>query len=232
MKKWLLVIGGLFMTLCGRAQNFELIDKQENFQASVNQLVRIPLKIRNNTEKAQFYIIRKTRSDLSESQKGYFCLENNCLEPAIVEFSKKVEPGETVNLSYTVECGLQSAQNSLKFEVFPKGSPSESIEQSVSLSVEEKIQRSLYQSKEITIHDVYPNPAQDQAIIDYKINGDFSKARIVLQNVLGKPMGEYELPESDTRIKIQTDELPAGIYFYTLYLGQNGVFTRKIMVRK
>src|SRR5260221_6129201 len=232
MKGWLLLFGSLILALVAHSQNFELIDKQDSYQATVSQLVKIPLKIKNNTDKAQFYIIRKVRSDLSESQKGYFCLDNNCLEPTIVEFSKKVEPEETINLYYSIESGLLPTQNSLKFEIFPKGSPNEGIEHNVNLMVEEKIQRSLYQSREITIHDVYPNPVQDQAIIDYKISDDLVKAKIVLHNVLGKPLGDYELSPQDTRIKIQADELPSGDYFYTLYLNNNGVFTRKIMVRK
>jgi hypothetical protein len=232
MKCWPLFFGCLVLVMSAQAQNFELVDKQDSYQATFSQLVKIPLKIKNNTDKPQFYVIRKLRSDLGESQKAYFCLDNNCLEPTIVEFSKKVEPEETINLYYTVESGLLPVQNAFKFEIFPKGAPGEAIEHNVSLVVEEKIQRSLYQSREITIHDVYPNPVQDQAIIDYKINNDQVKAKIVLHNVLGKLLGDYELSPEDVRIKIQTDELPSGVYFYTLYLNNSGVFTRKIMVRK
>ncbi len=232
MRCWPLFLGCLVLAISANAQNFELVDRQDTYQANFSQLVKIPLKIKNNTDKPQFYVIRKVRSDLGESQKGYFCLDNNCLEPTIIEFSKKVEPEETINLYYSVESGLVPIQNNLKFEIFPKGSPAEIIEHSVSLMVEERVQRSLYQSREITIHDVYPNPVQDQAIIDYKISNDLVKAKIVLHNVLGKQLGDYELLPDDTRIKIQTDDLPSGVYFYTLYLNNNGVFTRKIMVRK
>lgn len=232
MKRWPLLFVSLILVLTAHAQNFELVDRQDTYQATFSQLIKVPLKIKNNTDKPQFYVIRKVRGDLGESQKGYFCLDNNCLEPAIVEFSKRIEPEETINLYYTVESGLAPAQNSLKFEIFPKGSPAEGIEHNVSIAVEERIQRSLYQSKEITIHDVYPNPVQDQAIIDYKISNDQIKAKIVLHNVLGKQLGDYELSPEDVRIKIQTDELPSGVYFYTLYLNNNGVFTRKIMVRR
>src|SRR5258706_6464690 len=232
MKRWLLFFGGLVLVMSAHAQKFELVDKQDNYQATFSQLVKIPLRIKNNTDKPQFYVIRKVRSDLAESQKGYFCLDNNCLEPTIVEFSKRVEPEEIIKLYYSIESGLLPVQNSLKFEIFPKGCPTEWIEHNVKLIVEERTQRSLYQSREITIHDVYPNPVQDQAIIDYKISNDLVKAKIVLHNVLGKPLGDYELSPEDTRIKIQTDELPSGVYFYTLYLNNNGVFTRKIMVRK
>jgi hypothetical protein len=232
MKQWSLLLGCLTCVLAARAQSFELIDRQESYQATFSQLVKIPLKIKNNTDRSQFYVIRKTRSDLGESQKGYFCLDNNCLESTIVEFSKKVEPGETINLYYSIESGLMPIQSNIKFEIFPKGNSAESIEHNVSLTVEERVQRFLYQSREITIHDVYPNPVQDQAIIDYKISSDQIKAKIVLHNVLGKPLGDYELPNDDIRIKILTDDLPSGVYFYTLYLNNNGVFTRKIMVRK
>ncbi len=227
-----LLLGSLVVVLAAHAQNFELVDKQDNYQASFNQLVKIPLKVKNTSDKSQFYVIRRVRSDLGESQKGYFCLDNNCLEPPIIEFSKRVEPGETINLYYTIESGLMAAQNSLKFEIFPKGNSGETMEHSVSLAVEEKIQRSLYQSREITVNDVYPNPVQDQAIIDYKINRDLVKAKIVLHNVLGRLIGDYELPTSDTRLKILIEDLPSGVYFYTLYVNNSGVFTRKIMVRK
>jgi hypothetical protein len=232
MKRWTLFLGSLVLALTAGAQNFELVDKQDSYQATFSQLVKIPLKIKNNTDKPQFYVIRKVRSELGDSQKGYFCLDNYCLEPTILEFSKKVEPEETINLYYAVESGLLPVQATLKFEIFPKGTPMEGVEHNVSLTVEERIQRSLYQSREITIHDVYPNPVQDQAIIDYKVSNDLVKAKIVLHNVLGKPLGDYELSPEDTRIKIQTDDLPSGVYFYTLYLNNNGVFTRKIMVRK
>jgi hypothetical protein len=232
MKRWLLFWGSLVLTEVAWAQNFELVDKQDSYQATFGQLVKIPLKIKNNTDKSQFYIIRKVRSDLSESQKGYFCLENNCLEPSIVEFSKRIDPGEVINLYYTVESGLMPAQNNLKFEIYPKGSTTDGIEHNVSLAVEEKTQRSIYQSRDITIHDVYPNPVQDLAIIDYKINSELIKAKIVMHNVLGRPLGDYELPYEETRIKIQMDDLPSGVYFYTLYINNGGVLTRKIMVRK
>src|SRR5215467_1340062 len=106
MKRWLLFLGSLISVLPATSQSFELVDKQESYQATFSQVVKIPLKIKNNTDKPQFYVIRKIRSDLGESQKGYFCLDNNCLESTIVEFSKKVEPEETINLYYSVESGL------------------------------------------------------------------------------------------------------------------------------
>lgn len=232
MKVRLLSILSVLLALVGRAQNFELVDRQDNYSAGFNQLVKIHLKIKNNSDRAQFYTVRKSRSDLSEAQKGYFCLDNKCLESSVSEFVKKVDPGETVNLNFTVESGNQAVLNNIKFDIFPKNNPTEVIEHIVSLNVDERGQRSIYQSRELVINDVYPNPAQDIAVIDYKIHNELLKAKIVVHNILGRSMGEYELPTDDTRIKMIVDDFAPGVYFYTLYVNNTGVLTRKIMVRK
>jgi hypothetical protein len=81
------------------------------------------------------------------------------------------------------------------------------------------------------LHDVYPNPVSDYAYVDYKILSDRTKARIVIHNILGNSVGEYDLPLAESRIKIRTEELNAGIYFYTLYIDNEGVMTRKLVVK-
>jgi hypothetical protein len=216
------------------SQSFELSETAEHYQISPNQILRIPLRLKNTSDKAQIYTVRVTKNDLGDTQKGYFCFGNNCLDATVEEFSRRLEPSETLaDLSYSFESGMQAMQSAIKIEVFQKGSHTEVVERPVSLVVEEKPGRSfIFQSKEITIQDVYPNPVQDQAIIEYKLHHETSKAKIVLHNVLGKPMGDYELPSTETRVKISADELVPGIYFYTVYLNNSGILTRKLVVRK
>jgi len=67
---------------------------------------------------------------------------------------------------------------------------------------------------------------------DYTIHNESVKAKVVIHNILGRTMSEAELPTSETKIKIQAEELATGVYFYTLYLDNNGVLTRKLIVRK
>ncbi len=223
----------LLITLAGYSQNFELVETQDNYQSTFNQQVRISLKIKNITDKSQFYIVKRVRMDQVETQKSYFCLDNHCLEPTISEFSKRIEPGEVVNLNYILETGMLAGQSSYKFEIFPKGNPTDLKEHSVNVNVEEKSTRNyLYQSKEITVQEIYPNPVQELATVDYKLLEGFVKAKIVIHNVLGKPVSAFELDPAETRVKIQADDMTPGVYFYTLYINSSGVATRKIMVRK
>lgn len=218
----------------GFAQSLEFIDRQDSYLATVGETINIPLRIKNTTDKAQYYIIRKVYSDLGTTQKGYFCIGKDCLEHGMDEFSKRLEPGETLEgLAYTMETGMVTGQNSFKFEVFPRGNPSAAVEHNVAVNVEEKRAKALvFQSKDITIHDVYPNPVSDLAFIDYTIHNEQVKAKVVIHNILGRTMNETDLPNAETRIKIQADELTTGVYFYTLYLDNNGVLTRKLIVRK
>jgi hypothetical protein len=103
----------------------------------------------------------------------------------------------------------------------------------VAIVIDEKRENSfVFQSRDITIHDVYPNPVTDQAYIDYKIHNESVKAKVIIHNILGRTMNETELPVFETKIKLQAEELTTGIYFYTLYLDNDGVLTRKLIVRK
>lgn len=234
MKAWVIIILLLIISLPGLTQNFSLLDQQEDFQATIGETLRIPIKIKNTSEKPQFYIIRKLQSDLSSTQKGYFCLDKTCLESGINEFSKRIEPGETLQqLVYVIEGSMLTSQNSLRFQVFPKSNPHEIEEYTVGIAILERIEKpALFQSKDITINDVYPNPVQDYAFIDYRLHNEDVKAKLVIHNILGKPMNEFDLPTSETRVKLQTEEFTSGIYFYTLYLDNNGILTRKLIIRK
>lgn len=226
------------LLLCGlaaSAQGIEWIDRLENYQAGIGQNARIPIRFRNTTDKAQTFVIRKAVADLNANQKGYFCLGDECFDQLTDQITKKLEPGELItNLFFVVETGLSATSNSFRFEVFPKGSPQMGVEHTFILSVDEKPSRSfVFQSRDITIHDVYPNPVTEhQAFIDYRLNDDGIKAKVVVHNILGSPVGEYELPSFESRVKIPAEELSSGVYFYTVYLDNVGVLTRKLVVRK
>ena len=224
----------LLIGVAGYSQSFEWMDRTEAINSSISQTIKIPIKIKNTTDKAQFYIIRKGNNDLGGTQKGYFCLDKNCLEAGIDEFSKRIEPGETLSgLYYSLETGLITGQNSLKFEIFVRGNPQGLLHHQVNINIDEHRAKSfVFQSKDITIQDVYPNPVTDQAFIDYKIHNESMKAKVVIHNILGSSIGDYELPNSESRIKITTDDFTSGVYFYTVYLDNNGVLTRKLIVRK
>ncbi|NJN41508.1 MAG: T9SS type A sorting domain-containing protein [Flammeovirgaceae bacterium] len=227
---------GLLLCLSNNtfSQSFELVEKTDYLHTTISEVFQIPIRIRNKSDKAQFFIIRKVSSDLGATQKGYFCLDQNCLEPSIEEFSKRIEPGETLEkLYYTLETGIITGQNHFKFEVFIKGQPSTIVEYPVNLSIEERGSKTfVFQSKDIKIRDVYPNPVNDYAYLDYQLYNESAKAKVVVYNILGREMGDYDLSLYEFKVKIQAEELASGVYFYTIYLDNVAIVTRKMIVRK
>jgi Secretion system C-terminal sorting domain len=235
MKLRLLLVGFVLVaSLASVAQSFELLDRTENYSTGISQTIRIPIKIKNTSEKAQFYIVRLTTNELSGTQNGYFCLDKTCLESGITEFSKKVEAGATLEgLQYVLETGLVAGQYPIKFEVFAKGNINTLTEHSVNVMVEEKASKSLvFQSKDITIHDLYPNPVNDHAFIEYRLHNDVVKAKMVIHNILGSSVNDLSLSYNETKVKIEASDMSPGVYFYTVYLDNIGVLTRKLIVRR
>jgi hypothetical protein len=166
-------------------------------------------------------------------QKSFFCLDNACLEKSD-ELVIKLEPGQTVqNVQIGVEAGLVEGSSTIRYVVYNKSVPAEFTSLELNLAVESKPEKSnIYTSRYITIHDVYPNPVTNYANIDYQLHSDQVKTKIVIHTILGNALYDYELPYSETRIKIPADDLNAGIYFYTLYIDNVGVMTRKLIVKK
>lgn len=222
----------LFLAGTLSGQGIEIVDKQDTYQAAISETMQIPVRVRNSSDKPQTVIIRKAPSEASGFQKGYFCLGRNCLVQSVEEFVRRIEPGETLDLYYTLETGLVTGPANLRFEISTKGTL-HTVDHNVNVQIDENREVAfVFQSRDITIHDVYPNPVVDQAFIDYRIHNESVKAKVVIHNILGRTMNETDLPVYESKIRLQTEELPTGIYFYTLYLDNDGVLTRKLIVRK
>lgn len=232
--RFLIAVVALLGSLTSWCQTFELVDRTEQYAAGISQTIRIPIKIKNTGDKAQFYIVRLASHELSGTQKGYFCYDKTCLEPGITEFSKRVEAGATLEaLQFVLETGLVAGQYPIKFEVFAKGYANTVTEHPVNVLIEEKNLKSLvFQSRDITIHDIYPNPVNDQAFVEYRLHNENVKAKMVIHNILGTAVTDMGLPYAETKAKIEASELTPGVYFYTVYLDNIGVLTRKLIVRR
>ena len=226
--------GAFACCMVGCGQDFDLLDQPDTYNANFSQTIKIPIKIRNSSDKAQVYVVRLVSAELSGTQKGYFCLDKTCLETGVTEFTKRVEAGSILEgLYYTLETGLVSGQYPIKFEVFARGNSQSSIQDGVNVYVEEKQTKAfVFQSRDITIHDIYPNPVIDQAFIEYKLHSENVKAKLVVHNILGSAMNNLDLPYAETKVKIHAEDLTPGVYFYTLYLDDIGVHTRKLVVRR
>jgi hypothetical protein len=152
----------------------------------------------------------------------------------VEDYIIKVEPGQSTNNFFVVlEAGLTENESSLRYLAYNKSNPGQSIEVDLNFDVEERPDKAtIYNSRFITLYDVYPNPAVEAAFLDYHLANDQVKAKILVHNILGNIIGEYTLSSLENRVRIKTEDQSAGIYFYTLYVENEGVMTRKLIVKK
>jgi Secretion system C-terminal sorting domain len=89
----------------------------------------------------------------------------------------------------------------------------------------------LFSNEQIMISNIYPNPANDVAELDYQVVGNVNEARVMLLDVLGSPVANFVLDRSDRKLRLNTRDLPTGYYFYQLTLDGRKVATKKLLVR-
>jgi Secretion system C-terminal sorting domain len=230
MKVYLLLLSVLLSWANAQAQQFDVILSSETLKAGIGETVQGGLRIRNNDNKALNLLIRKSYSNMGSTQLVQICLNGNCAE----ELHLRLEAGQSTNdLLITFDAGLAAGISSARYVVINKNNQNEAVEFDVNFSVEEFAERkSIYDSHFITITDAYPNPAIESAQVDYKVHKTQPSYTIILRNLLGNVVGDYQLSALETKLKMRTDDLNAGIYFFTLYVDGEGVLTRKILVKK
>lgn len=79
------------------------------------------------------------------------------------------------------------------------------------------------------ISDAYPNPSSTNVCINYQLNK--SKGEIILHDVIGKEMQRMKLNDTEGKVTIDVSQLPAGIYFYSLFVDGYAVNSKKIIIQ-
>ncbi len=114
----------------------------------------------------------------------------------------------------------------------PDITPVASAERGPAPTLEGKAEDRLFANEKIWVSNVYPNPADDVAEVDYQFsNGATADARLVLLNVLGSPVAEYVLDRSDRKARLVTRDLSTGYYLYQLSVDGRKVATKRLLVR-
>jgi hypothetical protein len=94
-----------------------------------------------------------------------------------------------------------------------------------------KAEELLYVSDKISVSNIYPNPASEYAELDFSISTGLRDAKLIFYNVLGSKMEEFTLNKNDRKLRVNTRDMPTGLYFYQLSIDGKKVATKKMLVR-
>lgn len=236
MKLLLALILTLSTAFLVHAQNFEVINENSVFKGNIGDKIVAPIKIKNLSDAPLNIGIRRIEKVIGSSQNNYFCLGAECFGSQSEQLPQAytIDPGEvSLEFSSILDAGLVSGYSVVKFLIYNKDNPGDAITYELSYIVEDKSPEHLiYNSEEVKINDVYPNPVGDVAIFDYNIVDHDIDAKLIIHNVLGSIVANYSLNYLNNELKIKTHNFNPGVYFYTLYVDDDAVITRKLIVRK
>ena len=193
------------------------------------------ITIQNNTDQAVQLMIKRISTSIGTGQKTWFCAGGECFEPTTerLPISIKLEPGEKLeNFNSILKAGITEGFSTVKYQVYDKFNPQIFAEFELNYLIEDNnAEKALFNSNQVIINDVYPNPVSEFATVEYQLLDPESDTKIVVHSLLGSIMSEYKLRDLETNIKIHTESFNPGVYFYTLYIDGDAVMTRKLIVR-
>lgn len=102
---------------------------------------------------------------------------------------------------------------------------------SPAIEVPAKVEEQLFVNDKISVSNMYPNPASEYADLDFNISSGIRDAKVIIYNVLGSQMVELPLNKNDRKLRVNTKDMPTGLYFYQLSLDGKKVATKKMLVR-
>jgi len=235
------IVPFLLLGFVASAQSLKTMDINIDSKGFIGQDIRTILKVKNTSDKTVYINISVIKSQLGSSQVAYLCIDNDCEDRNIAQrgitksdLVHKIMPGElNESLIVVLESGLVQGLSSITYRISNLKQADDFIDIELHYEIEERPSEGfLYSSKTVDLSDVYPNPVTETAIFDYKIKNDAKEAKIIIHNVLGSVAGEYKLNPFEQQLKVSVEDFNPGVYFYSLYIDNEGVATKKLVVRK
>ena len=81
------------------------------------------------------------------------------------------------------------------------------------------------------ISNPYPNPAINYTSFKYSFPENTLHAQFVLRDILGSPVKEIEIDNPEGRLFVNTTDIKSGIYFYSFYVDDKLILTKRLIVR-
>ncbi len=204
------------------------------FSGDIGSSQRKTVILQNESNQTKTYFLKNIRGSVGSSQKVKVCLNDQCFDPKkdLAKISLKLAPGEVfTDLYLEFEMGIAETRGS--FDLFFVNA--ENIRENFVVEARYEVASGSdadFLHKDIKLSGIYPNPSNRVAQLDYELVNPKAKAKITINSFIGNPIAEYDLdPDRNSLVINVTDFLP-GVYFYTLFIDNKNVVTKKLQVKK
>jgi hypothetical protein len=162
------------------------------------------------------------------------CLNDQCYDSKkdLAKVALKLAPGEIfTDLYLEFEMGITETRGS--FDLFFVNA--ENIRENFVVEARYEVasgSNTEFLHKDIKLSGIYPNPSNRVAQLDYELVNPKAKAKIAINSFIGNPITEYELDPDRNSLVINVTDFQPGVYFYTLFVDNKNVVTKKLQVKK
>lgn len=237
----LLVVAALF----GVAQNIQLIYKGAVLpanamvdQAGNPDTIEIVsyLVVKNAGSASIDVVCKKSHLSLLDSTETSFCWAGGCYPPTtfVSPNHTTLAPGAENNefSGHYIRLNKHAylpGESIIRWVFYNRNNPSDSNSVTVKyttypMGLAETI------SGRVHLSNVYPNPADAFAKVDYVIPSG-SEGRIVVRDMVGNTLFSQMISNGTGNVQINTSGMATGIYFCSLVVNDKMVETRKVVVR-
>jgi hypothetical protein len=227
---WLL----LFAPTLAGAQQVRVLSEAIDFSGEIGSSQRKTIILQNESNQTKTYFLKNIRGSIGSSQKVKICLNDQCFDPKrdLAKISLKLGPGEVfTDLFLEFEMGIAETRGS--FDLFFVNA--ENIRENFVVEARYEVSSgsvSDFTHKDIKLSEIYPNPSNRIAQLDYELVNPKAKAKITINSFIGNPIAEYELDPERNSLVINVTDFQPGVYFYTLFVDNKNVVTKKLQVKK
>jgi hypothetical protein len=231
--KLTLVLLVLFPIFAG-AQQVHVLSETVEFSGKIGSSQRKTVILHNESSQPKTYLLRNIKGSVGSSQKMRICLGDQCFDPKkeLAKVMLTLAPGEIyTDLFLEFELGIAETLGSFDL-VFVNSEALRDffvVEAKYSVSSEPKTD---FSHKDVKLGDIYPNPSNRVAQLDYTVVNPKSRAKITVTSFIGNPIAEYELDPTRNSLVIHVADFQPGVYFYTLFVDNKNVVTTNLQVKK
>jgi len=224
----------IFMLSTHAGAQVRLLSENTEFSGKIGSSQRKSLIIQNESNQEKEYFLKFLRGNIGSSQNIKICIADKCFDPKkdLSKIKLTLDPNEIYTDLY-LEFDLGITETRGNFDLHFANSDNardvfviEAVYDVFNPSVEET------NHKDISIGSIYPNPSNRIAQIDYEFKNPNAIAKISINSFIGNPIAEFNLDPISKSLVINVANLNPGVYFYTLYVDNKNIVTKKLVVKK
>ncbi len=242
MKKIILTLIFPVFALSLFSQNLSLSNPHGLLNSEDTVIVYIPndvaheehIYVTNNSSSPIDVKVRKKTIELLPGAFNSFCW-GQCFSPTVEEspYPLTIDAGETNTTGFYGDYNAFGSDGLtvVRYTFFDSEQPSDSVAvilkyYTTPVSVPFNI------AVKAEISNPYPNPSSSKCQFTYSVPMSVTDAKIVIMDLAGNIIHSVRLTPGDGKTSIDVSAFASGIYFYSLWMFEKPVTTRKMIVQK